>query len=528
MKKLILFTSIFLILLSVFFSSHSKSMENTFDKKISPYNPYMAFSWGECPEQFSTADERNQCSFAKVPLDWEDPSLGEIEVLISKYPAQNHSVKGQLWLLNGGPGDSALSFTDSFELDFAQYTKEYDIYVIEHRGVGWSTNLNCDQSLDIHTCFDDLYKTWGEGLYKFNTTNAAQDLSYAIAKSKAINWYPSYVYGVSYGTLWAQRFSQVAPQGAQALILDSVLPPSGFGLDLWDENANMIFKLVTEHCDTDSLCATKFIYPTEASIRHTVQAFFKGEHCPSVNISKEGLQTLTMIGTQIGWEAILMPFFHRLQRCNNSDIHSLNHAVVALSQLLDIDLSQSSQVTNSHLISSPQSNIAPDIKKPPYSQELFYLIANNEISEIKKTPEERNTFCETAISCSTKSRRELEVQTYQVWGNKYTDQYLYKDMFHYMPTLAMNGLLDPQTPHFHSARLKGAFSNINQRYVEVPYTRHAVLFSSNCSKDIMFSFISDIWSEPNTTCLKDIPSLNFDLDDSTSLLIFNTLDEYGQ
>ncbi|WP_259386074.1 hypothetical protein [Pseudoalteromonas sp. MSK9-3] len=44
----------------------------------------------------------------------------------------------------------------------------------------------------------------------------------------------------------------------------------------------------------------------------------------------------------------------------------------------------------------------------------------------------------------------------------------------------------------------------------------------------MFSFISDIWSEPNTTCLKDIPSLNFDLDDSTSLLIFNTLDEYGQ
>ena len=37
---------------------------------------------------------------------------------------------------------------------------------------------------------------------------------------------PTYVYGVSYGTTWAQRFMQVAPQTAAAVVLDSIIPRS--------------------------------------------------------------------------------------------------------------------------------------------------------------------------------------------------------------------------------------------------------------------------------------------------------------
>ncbi|MFD2177719.1 alpha/beta fold hydrolase [Veronia pacifica] len=491
----------------------------------SDFGRYIDFNWGDCPEVFQSADNKNQCSLAEVPANWNDPAGQKIDVLVSKHPANSGKAKGQLWLLQGGPGGSGAVFPSLYDSLLKQFAEDYDLYVLEHRGVGWSTSIICpqvpaDSYKEFTTiCHDTLYDEWGENLYNFNTTNAAKDLDYVIGKSKAINWYPSYVYGVSYGTLWAQRFSQVAPTGAQAVILDSVVPPTGFGVDLWDENSNGIFDKVAEYCDSDPFCQSKLGNNTAQLVKDTVADFYSGQHCPEVKLTKDQLQELGMTFIQRSQEEMLMPIYHRLARCNADDVTALNN--VQKFFFGGYDGFMASRFEDA---------------KPSFSDAVFNVIAFNEISGARKSTAEKIAYCDTAVTCSSTERHLNTEADYKVWGDKYVDPYIYKDMFHYMPTLAINGDLDPQTPHFHAERIKGAFSNINQRYVEFPFTAHAAAFvtpaktttGNTCGVDVMFSFVNRLWDQPDTSCIDKLVGMNFDLPDFYSQIIFGTTGDFDE
>src|SRR5262249_8548365 len=143
---------------------------------------------------------------------------------------------GQLWLLQGGPGGSASAFYSLIDV-IQSRRPELDIYTLEHRGVGSSTELDCPaQTADnsdggpliapneVTACVAAVQASVGGALQQFTTSQAARDLAHVIDRTKA-QGQRVFIYGVSYGTYWVQRYLQLFPTQASAAILDSILPP---------------------------------------------------------------------------------------------------------------------------------------------------------------------------------------------------------------------------------------------------------------------------------------------------------------
>ncbi|TMP41124.1 alpha/beta hydrolase [Pseudoalteromonas citrea] len=488
------------------------------------YSPYVDFEWGECPTQFQSYDKRNQCSLAEVPLDWDAPNGKKIDVLVSKYPAKSGNSQGQIWFLQGGPGASGSFYVDEYETHLNHFTQDYDLYVLEHRGVGWSTHLTCsnpplaDYADYAQACFDDLHQQWGEGLYKFTTTSAAKDLEYAITKSKTLDWQPTYVYGASYGTLWAQRFSQVAPTGAQGIILDSVVPSEKFGLDSWDKNFNDIFADMFTYCQSDEFCRTELSLSSVEELKTLVNRVYAGEHCPATDLKRFELQAISLLALSRSVEQILMPMYHRLARCNNNDVIALNNLHNFMFKGVGKQFIE--------LAAKDPFNSSPIVSK---------LIVSNEINYNEIDLQSKLAYCKDAISCIPEYLLYQRHIDKQVWGDRYTDPYIYQPTRHYMPTLLLNGDLDPQTPHYYVPIVQSAFTNNNQRYVELPETEHGVIFVSHskkdhantCGVDIMHSFINNLWSQPDTSCIADLKGLDFAATQFESQVIFGSGEAYN-
>ncbi|MEC4090381.1 alpha/beta fold hydrolase [Pseudoalteromonas rubra] len=489
----------------------------------SDFNRYLDFNWGECPAQFQSADGKNTCTLADVPLNWQAPDGKNISVLVSKYPAKSANSKGHIWLLQGGPGGSGSFFVQQLNTTLAPFTEHYDLFVLEHRGVGWSTHLACsnpvvsDYAQYAKTCFDDLHQQWGDDLFEFNTTAAARDLEYVIGKSKVRDWQPSYVYGVSYGTLWAQRFSQIAPTGAQAIILDSVLPPAEFGSDLWDENFNATLDDLLAYCQLDTRCQSRLNFSSLPQLKARLDDIFTAQSCAGLDFDRQALQMLSILGLSRSVEQILIPTLHRLNRCNSNDVIALNNLHNFIFKGLGRQIMQ-----------------LPAKDPFGFSQVVSKLITHNEINHVQRDLHSKQAYCQDAIACYPDFMNYRIHLDKQVWGNRYTDPYVYQPMHHYMPTLALNGDLDPQTPHTYISLIQDAFTNINQRYVELPQTHHGVLFvshthdasTSTCGAEIMKNFIEDIWSQPDTGCIAHLQGLNFTASAMASHVLFGTPDAF--
>jgi alpha-beta hydrolase superfamily lysophospholipase len=78
-----------------------------------------------------------------MPLDWSAPGGPAIPVFVSRARAFGVG-RGDLWLVQGGPGASADVFGE-FVDELRAMVPGFDIYTIEHRGVGESARLGCPE-----------------------------------------------------------------------------------------------------------------------------------------------------------------------------------------------------------------------------------------------------------------------------------------------------------------------------------------------------------------------------------------------
>ncbi len=164
-----------------------------------------------------------ECTAIDVPLDWDTPDGERINVAALRLPTTAPRRVGTFWTLDGGPGGSGLSYV----LD-AQWRDEirdagWDIIIPPHRGT-FSPLLQCSASAQSPQCREALEATWGEGLQHFNTVEAARDVGEFIRRERRDRDEPVAVYGVSYGTYWAQFYASEFPGQASAIVLDSAVP----------------------------------------------------------------------------------------------------------------------------------------------------------------------------------------------------------------------------------------------------------------------------------------------------------------
>lgn len=204
--------------------------------------------WTECGEF--------DCTMVTAPLDWANPSTGEIELSVIRHRATNGDPIGSLLTNPGGPGSSGVAqLRDGLEFMVGgPLIEAYDAIGFDPRGVGESTAVTCLDAADMdaylydippgtrgddewtaaleagHAEFAEACEANSDGILEFITTdNSARDLDLlrGVLGDTQLNYL-----GYSYGTFLGATYASLFPDRVGRLVLDGAIDPSVSGLDV--------------------------------------------------------------------------------------------------------------------------------------------------------------------------------------------------------------------------------------------------------------------------------------------------------
>ncbi|MFO0610966.1 MAG: alpha/beta fold hydrolase [Polyangiaceae bacterium] len=286
-------------------------------------------TYGPCPEGYLT-----ECATIQVPLDHAHP--GEtIDFHFARYPAAMQPAKRQVWLLAGGPGQAGYVYGKRVAA-LAEAMPDADIFAPDHRGTGYSHRLSCPQQdapntyggyvldpIDGEACLEAL-KAKGDfqRLAYFTTTQAAGDVLAGIAAARTSAEEKVFVIGASYGTHWAHRMVQLAPNDLDGVVFDGFLTPHHFAFLDYDGAAEEAGEALAAACDADASC-TAHLGPGGALAKvHAVLDTLGTTPCGP--FTKEQARTLiSVLLDPWGGRAMIFPAVHRLERCTDADQDAL-------------------------------------------------------------------------------------------------------------------------------------------------------------------------------------------------------------
>lgn len=205
--------------------------------------------WSGCGDGFD-------CTTVTAPLDWADPSAGELELSVIRSRATAGEPVGSLLTNPGGPGASGISLIrDSLTFAVGEPLREqFDVIGFDPRGVGESTAVTCYDAADMDAYLFDIPEgqrgtdAWTEemrqanadfaaaceansdGILSFITTeNAARDLDLlrAVLGDSELNYL-----GYSYGTFLGATYAELFPDRVGRLVLDGAVDPAVSMLEL--------------------------------------------------------------------------------------------------------------------------------------------------------------------------------------------------------------------------------------------------------------------------------------------------------
>lgn len=100
--------------------------------------------WGGCPPSLFTDGSTIQCALVTVPVDWDDPSQGDITIGISR-PLHPSSYTRLLLVNAGGPDNSSASMAEMLEQWQPQVQVDHLVVGVDLRGItdGLGTQVSC-------------------------------------------------------------------------------------------------------------------------------------------------------------------------------------------------------------------------------------------------------------------------------------------------------------------------------------------------------------------------------------------------
>uniref|UniRef100_M4C3V0 Uncharacterized protein n=1 Tax=Hyaloperonospora arabidopsidis (strain Emoy2) TaxID=559515 RepID=M4C3V0_HYAAE len=214
-------------------------------------NKYDLNGWYPCSDK-TFSDEGNstggiaECAVYRAPLCYPGicetpPSVDStVDIFVKQFPAtsEDPAIATNVWFVGGGPGDSSSSM--EFSMTYLHHLLEgkANIYIMDHRGTGRSTLLDCVSAQatttgspfgseidlsEVAACAQDLKYKYGD-LSSFSMTTAATDIATFI--SEYTNGKSTIVYGMSYGTALVERLMHLKNPTVIGYVLDSILTTS--------------------------------------------------------------------------------------------------------------------------------------------------------------------------------------------------------------------------------------------------------------------------------------------------------------
>ncbi len=200
-------------------------------------------TWQDCQDGF-------QCSTAKVPLDYDQPSGTKIDLAVIKLPATDPGKRiGSLFVNFGGPGASGverLRGRGKWEWLFSpELRSRFDLVSWDPRGIGRSATVRCFDTVEEQqnylnaipvypdtaaqeAAFYDSYRDFarrceaksGDLLDHVSSANSARDLDLL---RKAVGDKKLTYHGISYGTHLGAIYANMFPDKVRALAFDGSL-----------------------------------------------------------------------------------------------------------------------------------------------------------------------------------------------------------------------------------------------------------------------------------------------------------------
>ncbi len=204
-----------------------------------------------------------KCGTLSVPEDRSNPNGRKIDLHIAVIPAiKRNPQPDPLFLLAGGPGQSAIETFPVMIPMLFDIHQDRDIVLVDQRGTGKSNPLRCldpeDESLDNDEALAKL-KSCPETLDadpRFYTTEIAMtDLEEVRA---ALGYESINIYGASYGTRAALTYLRMFPEHVRTITLDAVVDP-GFVMfmDAAKDGQSALNEFF-HRCEIDQACKANF------------------------------------------------------------------------------------------------------------------------------------------------------------------------------------------------------------------------------------------------------------------------------
>ena len=453
-----------------------------------------------------------ECADFVVPQRWNGPHSETITVRVKRLRGSGTTTR-QMWMLEGGPGGSGIADFGAFMDMLSGLDPDLDLYVPDHRGVGYSTRMGCPvQEADdsdggfgitedeMPDCIEYLKNDWGHDPLAFTVTAAAEDLGFLLAYTEE-EGVDQFVYGVSYGSYWAERYAQIFPKQPDGIILDSVVPPMDLTFDYYDRRATDVVHEIFDMCAQDEACNSKLGMDPWQFAQDTFEDFENG-HCPALvdaGIGPELFKYMVFtLGRSWSLRVHLPALYYRLARCESADVRALYLANLLMVQkggrVSDTDKLGSGSLGNTIAVSE-------------------FLSFDHETSEELAA---RDASLLATISLGYRTVRAKELG----WPLYPTDEFYRQWASRHVPMLMLNGTLDLQTPHDVAALAADHLNGPHQYWVTVPWANHGVITASPvqtqgdpaCGTQILLDWIQHPLQAPDTSCIDDLKEVTFEGD----------------
>ncbi|ASK65304.1 alpha/beta hydrolase [Brachybacterium avium] len=209
------------------------------------YAEYYAqeIDWGACD---GVDGEDLECGTVTVPLVWNDPEAGDIDLAVGRLPADGERT-GSLVTNPGGPGGSGVNFLESVPFMISPEVRAaYDVVGFDPRGVNRSAGVEClsDEETDEYLAATaepgsaeaaELSEKWaariaaaceahsGEELPYLDTYSAARDMD--VLRDALGSEQLDYL-GYSYGTYLGASYADLYPDRVGRFVLDGAMDPA--------------------------------------------------------------------------------------------------------------------------------------------------------------------------------------------------------------------------------------------------------------------------------------------------------------
>ncbi|GGX30305.1 proteinase [Streptomyces malachitofuscus] len=241
-----------------------------------------------------------QCATLKAPLDYAEPSAGDVRLAVARKKATGPGKRlGSLLVNPGGPGGSAIGYLQAYAgIGYpADVRARYDMVAVDPRGVARSEPVECldGPEMDAYTRTDvtpddaketdalvAAYKKFAEGcgadapklLRHVSTVEAARDMDIVRA---ALGDEKLHYVGASYGTFLGATYAGLFPDRAGRLVLDGAMDPSlpARRLNLEQtEGFDTAFTAFAKDCVRQSDCPLGDADTTPEQAGRNLKAFF--------------------------------------------------------------------------------------------------------------------------------------------------------------------------------------------------------------------------------------------------------------